>query len=216
MVPASAQSQQPGNVSGTSHHAVSSARKSSSSVGKSKARHRPHRPVRHHRGNKREAAVVAAAPATPAAPVAPADQPASPATITFNQGVLSIHAQNSSLVSILDQVSRDTGLHIEGLSHDERVYGEYGPGDVSTTLSALLDGSGYDYVIVGGAGHAPAQLMLSPGGGSGAAGPQEAATSNQQPAPASSEPSNSADPTAPVQPKTAQEIFNEMRRRHPQ
>ncbi|MGH9616950.1 MAG: hypothetical protein ACRD28_09440 [Acidobacteriaceae bacterium] len=152
----------------------------------------------------------------PAVPVAPADQPASPATVDFSQGVLSIRAQNSSLVSILDQVSRETGLHVEGLAHDERIYGQYGPGDVSTTLSALLDGSGYDYVIIGGTGKAPAQLVLSPGGGNGAAGPPQAAANNQQPAPAINEPPTAADPTTPPQPKTAQEIFNELRRMHPQ
>ena len=30
------------------------------------------------------------------------------------------------------------------------IYGQYGPGSISATLSSLLDGSGYDFVIVGG------------------------------------------------------------------
>jgi hypothetical protein len=214
---ATAQSPHTGTVSGPAHPAVSYAKKSTAASGKSRSTYRrKHRTARHQRRAKPEAAAIAPAPAPPP-PVPPANQPANPATVDFHQGLLSVHAQNSSLVAILDQISRQTGLVIEGLSHDQRMYGQYGPGNISTTLSALLDGSGYNYVIVGGAtGHSPTQLVLSTGG-SAVAVNSPAAVSNEQPTPATGEQSEPVtDPTEPVRPKTPQEIFNELRRMHPQ
>ena len=96
------------------------------------------------------AAEVAPAPVAPPPPLPPAEQPPNPATIDYKDGLLSVRAQNPSLVNILVQIQHQTGLVIDGLNHDQRVYGQYGPGSVSTTLSALLDGAGYDFVIVGG------------------------------------------------------------------
>ena len=220
---ATAQPPQIGTVSGAAapgRPAVSSGKKSASNGGKSNAakpsttRHRAHRTARHLHRAKPEAAPVAPSPAKPAPP--PADQPANPATIDFSNGLLSIRAQNSSLVSILNQISRQTGLVIEGLSHDARMYGQYGPGNISSTLSALLDGSGYNFVIVGGGtAHSTTQLILSTGSGGRAPSPP-AIVSNPETPPSADEQSGAADPTAPVQPKTPEEIFNEMRRMHPQ
>ena len=170
----------------------------------------------HHRHAKPAAATVAPAPVTPPPPLPPAEQPANPATVAFNNGLVTVRAQNSSLISILDQIHRQTGLVIEGLNHDQRMYGQYGPASVSTTLTALLDGSGYDFVIVGGgSAHSSARLILSTPGNAGVpATTSPAVANNQQAAPA--EQAQPADPTAPPQPKTTQEIFNEMRRMHPQ
>ncbi|MHB1838124.1 MAG: hypothetical protein ACYCPD_00025 [Acidobacteriaceae bacterium] len=222
---ATAQPPQTGVVPGTTvagHSTASSAKKPSlsskkSTAGKtSPARHPVHHAAHPRRHAKPAAAAVTPAPVAPAPPVAPADQPADPAIIDFSNGLLSVHAQNSSLIDILTQISRRTGLVIEGLSHDARMYGQYGPDNLSATLSALLDGSGYNYVIVGGGSvHSPTRLILSTVGGAAAANlPAEG--SNAQAPSAASEPSVPADPTAPVQPKTPQEIFNEMRRMHPQ
>jgi hypothetical protein len=186
-------------------------------------------PAHHHHHAKPVAATVAPAPVAPPPPLPPAEQPPNPATINFNNGVLSVHAQNSSLVNILVQIQHLTGLVIDGLSHDQRVYGQYGPGTVSATLSALLDGSGYDFVIVGGGGgHAAARLILSAPGSAGAPATAAAAAaapdvvSNPEPPPSDENPNGNgdeaepADPTTPPQPKSPDEIFNELRRAHPQ
>jgi hypothetical protein len=175
-----------------------------------------HHAVRHHHHAKPEAATVTPAPVPPPPPLPPAEQPANPATIEYNNGLLAIHAQNSSLVNILVQIQHQTGLVIDGLNHDQRIYGQYGPGNISTTLSALLDGCGYDFVIVGGGtSHATPRLILSTPGSTGAVTPPPA-VSNEATPPADSDQSDPADPTAPPQPKSPQEIFNEMRRAHPQ
>jgi hypothetical protein len=139
--------------------------------------------------------------------------------IQFNNGLLSVHAQNSSLVNILVQIQHQTGLVIDGLGHDQRVYGQYGPANLSTTLSALLDGSGYDFVIVGGeSDHAAPRLILSTPSSAGAPAvtPPPATNNEVAPPPDNGDQSDPADPTEPPQQKSAQELFNEMRRAHPQ
>jgi hypothetical protein len=192
---------------------------SQSATAKTSAAQPPvHHAVHHHHHAKPQAAVVAPAPVVPPPPPRPAEQPPNPATIQFNNGLLTVRAQNSSLVNILTQIQHQTGLVIDGLGHDQRVYGQYGPGNISTTLSALLDGSGYDFVIVGGgSGHAAPRLILStPGSGGAATTAPPAVVSNQDASPANGDQSDPADPTAPPQPKSPQEIFNELRRAHPQ
>jgi hypothetical protein len=201
-----------------------------SSTVKPPVHHRVHR--RHH--GKRSGAMVSQPAAVPSPPP-PAEQPAQAASVDFKNGLLSVHAENSSLIGILDQVQHQTGLLVEGLTHDQRIYGQYGPANISTTLSALLDGSGYDFVIVGNASsRTPPRLILSPPGAVGAgATPQPApaaveaqpSDNAQTPPPVASEgdapqaeedQGGPSDPTVPPQPKTPQQIFNEMRRMNPQ
>lgn len=172
----------------------------------------------HHHHHVKPAADVAPAPVAPPPPLPPAEQPPNPATIDYKDGLLSVRAQNSSLVNILVQIQHQTGLVIDGLNHDQRVYGQYGPGSVSATLSALLDGAGYDFVIVGGGdSHTAARLILStPGSTAAAAAPPPAVTNTDEAAPAEGDDAQPQDPTTPPQAKSPQEIFNEMRRRPPQ
>ena len=172
----------------------------------------------HHHHHVKPAAEVAPAPVAPPPPLPPAEQPPNPATIDYKDGLLSVRAQNSSLVNILVQIQHQTGLVIDGLNHDQRVYGQYGPGSVSATLSSLLDGAGYDFVIVGGGdSHTAARLILStPGSTTPAATPPPAVANTDEAAPAEGDDAQPQDPTTPPQAKTPQEIFNEMRRRPPQ
>ena len=101
-------------------------------------------------------------PAAPAWPIPPEQQPAVQATVTFSGDQLTIVAKNSSLQAILQAVSQQTGLKVTGLDGDMRIFGTYGPGTVSQTLNALLQGSQYNYVLVGGdATHPPKELDFS-------------------------------------------------------
>jgi hypothetical protein len=76
--------------------------------------------------------------------------------------MLTIEAHNSHLAQILDDVSRKSGMIIEGNLRDSRVYGNYGPQDPSAVLSELLAGLGYNIMMVGtGSGGAPRKLILS-------------------------------------------------------
>ena len=83
--------------------------------------------------------------------------------MTFNSQGLRIVAQNSDLSSILNQVSTETGAKVEGLSGDERVFGNYGPGQPREVISDLLSGANYNVLIVGDEAEGePLHVVLSP------------------------------------------------------
>jgi hypothetical protein len=127
---------------------------------------------------------AAAQPATPSTPVA-ADvapsllqQPAQDAKIVFDQNRLSIHADNSSLAGILRQVASSSGMKIEGLSGDERVFGTFGPGAPRDVIAELLDGTAYNVALIGDLDNgAPRELLLTPTS-HGAAAPAPAPQAN--------------------------------------
>lgn len=172
-----------------------------------------HRRRVHRRIAKKDADAVAI-PA-PQQPVPPAQQPATPATIHFSGGQLQIDARNSSLSQILAKVSSETGLVVDGLSNDERIYGQYGPGSVSSTLTALLDGAGYNYVLVGSEGQGKMKLLLTQRNGGASSVTPTPASNNGLLSPAGAQPPTMANPSEPPHPKTPQEIFEELRRMHP-
>jgi hypothetical protein len=104
-------------------------------------------------------------PADPPAPEPPHwpanDTPAKP-TITWDSQGLKIDAANASLHDILNDVSAATGTKVEGFAADERVFGEYGPGEARDVLSQLLHGSGYNVLMIGDQGSGtPRQIVLS-------------------------------------------------------
>ncbi len=132
------------------------------------AQHKTHPHKRRHmlrHSKKPVAAPLPAPPVVPAAPVypiPPAQQPAVPAQIVYDGHQLTIKAENASLTEILTEVGKQTGMTVSGLNGDMRVYGNYGPGTVNQTLTALLNGCPYNFVIIGGdATHPPKQLQLS-------------------------------------------------------
>jgi hypothetical protein len=103
-------------------------------------------------------------PVPPAPTVAPnlLDQPAVPATITSANNELTVNANNSSLSQILRQVSSKTGMQLDGLGGDERVFGSFGPGAPREVLTALLNGTSYNVVMVGDLPNgAPRELLLT-------------------------------------------------------
>jgi len=77
------------------------------------------------------------------------DQPAKPAQVQLNAGRLSVNADNSTLSGILHDISAKTGMTVDGLSRDQRIFGSYGPAAPREVLSALLDGLGYNVMMVG-------------------------------------------------------------------
>jgi hypothetical protein len=120
-------------------------------------------------------------PAPPPQPtVAPSlfEQPPAPATVTAHTNELTVTADNSSLTQILHQVSSATGMRLDGLGGDERVFGSFGPGVPREVLTALLNGTSYNVVMVGDLPNgAPRQLLLSRRA-SGGTSPQPAASAN--------------------------------------
>jgi hypothetical protein len=70
--------------------------------------------------------------------------------VSWDSRGLEIEAFNSSLNLILQQVAAGMGAKLEGLTQDQRVFGSYGPGPGSDVLWKLLDGSGYNVLMIGG------------------------------------------------------------------
>jgi len=112
-------------------------------------------------------AIATPLPAPPP-PIWPANQPPNQAKVSWDSRGLEIEAFNSSLDQILQQVAAGTGAKLEGLSQDQRIFGTYGPGPARDVLSKLLDGFGYNVLIVGGRNaDAPIEVVFfenSPGG----------------------------------------------------
>lgn len=107
--------------------------------------------------------------------------PASPNTphhaeVIYSNGELQVRADNSSLNQVLRSISHQTGLKITGGVVDQRVFGSYGPGPMSTVLSTLLDGTGTDILLLGGNATTPPELILTPrNGGAEPPGPDSPA-----------------------------------------
>jgi hypothetical protein len=121
-------------------------------------------PLGRHKG-KPSAASVAPAPVvlTPPPPPTPADLPPQAATVQFSGGQLTIHATNSSLTQILRDTSVQTGMQMEGAPEDQRIFGDFGPGTVSSVLGQLLDGGPSNYVLFGkNSNLAPRTLVITP------------------------------------------------------
>jgi hypothetical protein len=84
----------------------------------------------------------------------PMDQiPATPAKVSYQNGLLTITAQNSTLGEILRDVRKLTGASFEFPPHfsgtDERVVVSLGPGAPREVLAALLNGSSLNYMMMG-------------------------------------------------------------------
>src|ERR1039458_2178720 len=95
-------------------------------------------------------------PPMPSGPLTqmPMDQiPPTPAKVRFQGGLLEISAQNSTLGEILRDVRKLTGASIDfppgSNGMNERVVTHLGPGAPRDVLDVLLNGSSFNYVMVG-------------------------------------------------------------------
>jgi hypothetical protein len=151
------------------------------------------------------------------------DKPAGPAQVTLQGGSLAVNANNSSLSEILKDVETSSGMTVDGFDKDQRVFGVYGPGTPRDVLSDLLDGAGYNFLMVGttNAG-TPRAIVLSARSNAPVSAPQPGSTSQQdedeeQP-PVNYPPAEqAAPPAAPVnpptdRPRTPQEMLQELQR----
>lgn len=117
-------------------------------------------------------------PPPPSGPLSqiPMDQlPAAPPSVSYQNGLLTIVAQNSTLADILLAVRKLTGASIDVPPNaTERVVTRLGPGPARDVLANLLNGTSFNYVMVGSASD-PAALsallltMASAGGPGGTA-----------------------------------------------
>ena len=89
-------------------------------------------------------------------------QEPTPARVVLENGNLTVEADNSDLGEILKTVAGVTGMTIDGNIHSSRVYGVYGPRNPREVLTDLLQGTGYNFIMVGVTRNgAPRELLLS-------------------------------------------------------
>jgi hypothetical protein len=166
------------------------------------------------------------APVTPPVPEKPNwpafDQPLE-ASVVWDSHGLKVDATNSSLQQILKDVSTATGVKIDGVTSDQRVFGIYGPGQARDVLSQLLQGSGYNVIMIGDQGEGtPRQILLSMRqSGAASATPKANQTNNEDEEdepPAPQEPEPPVRPAFPpgVPPRSPQQIMQEMQQRQQQ
>jgi len=94
------------------------------------------------------------APPPPEAPPPPPptlqQMPAVPPTVTFTNGLLTIVAENSTLSDILRAVRSRTGATVDVPANaTERVVTHLGPGVPRDVITSLLNGSHFNYVMLG-------------------------------------------------------------------
>jgi hypothetical protein len=186
---------------------------------------------------KKPAATPAPLPGPPPAPVAPPppnwpanDMPGA-ASVVFDSRGLLVVASNSSLSQILKEVSIETGAKVEGMDADQRIFGTYGPGPARDVISQLLDGSGYDVLMIGDRGEGtPRRIVLTDRSGSSAKttanntpSPNHEDTDADQsapepePQPEQEEPQPTQNGAAPPVPmRTPQQIMQEIQERQRQ
>ena len=94
------------------------------------------------------------APAPPPPPPTLAQMPALPPQVRYSRGQLTIVAENSTLGDILRAVRTQTGAQIEVPPNaTERVVAHLGPGPARDVLAALLNGTHFNYVMLGSPAH---------------------------------------------------------------
>lgn len=77
--------------------------------------------------------------------------PPTPPEVTYRNGQLSIVARNSTMADVMNAVRAQTGATIETPPNagSERVMSRLGPAPPQEVLAALLNGSKFDFVILG-------------------------------------------------------------------
>lgn len=107
----------------------------------------------HHWSHKTQKQLVL--PPLPSGPLRqlPMEQiPPTPAKVSYQNGLLAISASNSTLGEILRDVHTLTGASIDipqGSGANERVVTSLGPGAPRDVLAGLLNGSSFNYVLLG-------------------------------------------------------------------
>jgi hypothetical protein len=96
------------------------------------------------------AAATSEAQSSETLPLAPEQRPAARPVVIFQNGKLTINANNSTLSDILEIVGEKTGAVIDlpGAA-EERVVAQLGPGQPRDVIASLLNGSHFNYVVVG-------------------------------------------------------------------
>jgi len=119
-------------------------------------------------------------------------------SVEYKNGKLKIFSDRATLAEVLNEVRRQTGadISVPPAASQEQVFGSFGPAASREVMSALLNGSRFNVVMVG-ADNDPSQLhslLLTPRDGSASSVP---AISSPQPAVIESQPNPGENAPAP-------------------
>jgi hypothetical protein len=106
----------------------------------------------HHKATKKQPTPLPPLPSGPTGPMQPIplDSMAPvPPQVSYQNNQLTIVAPNSTLGDILRAVRKQTGAEIEVPSAPERVVTHLGPGPAREVVAELLNGSRFNYVLLG-------------------------------------------------------------------
>lgn len=112
----------------------------------------PQRSNSQHSKKKAKAPQLPPLPSGPTGPVQPIPLDAIaavPPQVSYENDQLTINAPNSTLADILRAVRKQTGAEIEVPSAPERVVTRLGPGPARDVVAQLLNGSRFNYVLLG-------------------------------------------------------------------
>ena len=109
----------------------------------------PHRVKAKAKAKKPELPPLPSGPTGPVQPMPLDTIGAVPPQVTFQNNELTIVAPNSTLADILRAVRKSTGAEIEVPSAPERVVTHLGPGPARSIVAQLLNGSRFNYVLLG-------------------------------------------------------------------
>jgi len=120
------------------------------------------------------------APPQPVVPPRPYEMAPVAPSVTYRDGQLTIVAPNSTLSSVLTAVKARTGAQVDmpGDTANDRVAVALGPGSPREVLSSLLEGSRFDYIVLGSADNPQeiTQLILTARQGGGGSAPGSVAS----------------------------------------
>ena len=145
-------------------------------------------PVRRSKARAKQTAPVAEVQQAPTPPQTLEQQPPTPPQVSYQNGQLTIDSQNATLSQVLHSVQSQTGasLDMPPGAGSERVVAKLGPGNPKDVLSALLNGSKFNYVILGEPNSSAVQkviLMAASAAPAGGTSTQPAPQVNYQPQP---------------------------------
>jgi hypothetical protein len=108
--------------------------------------------VKHHHKAKKSQPQLPPLPSGPTGPIQPIPLDSMspvPPHVTYENGELTIVAPNSTLGDILRAVRKQTGAEIDVPDARERVAATIGPGPAQEVMAQLLNGSRFNYVLLG-------------------------------------------------------------------
>ena len=151
-------------------------------------------------------------PPLPSGPTGPVQQipldsiAAVPPQVTYENSELTIVAPNSTLADILRAVKKLTGAEIDVPAAPERVVTRLGPGPARDVVAELLNGSRFNYVLLGTPDNLSAlsRVVLVAKSGNQEVTPNPAAVAQQTPVPPQQQPPQAFGQPGEAQPEAAE------------